>query len=63
MKQIWNIHHELCSLPIFGIYFDSATDLANGFLQTNPTGNGVATATSGQKANNIDPGVGLRYQF
>jgi predicted porin len=37
--------------------------LANGFLQTNPTGNGVATATSGQKANNIDPGVGLRYQF
>jgi predicted porin len=37
--------------------------LASGFLQTNPTGNGVATATSGQKANNIDPGVGLRYQF
>ena len=37
--------------------------LANGFLQTNPTGNGVASATTGQKANNIDPGVGLRYQF
>jgi predicted porin len=37
--------------------------LANGFLQTNPTGNGAATATTGQKANNIDPGVGLRYQF
>ena len=37
--------------------------LASGFLQTNPTGNGVASATTGQKANNIDPGVGLRYQF
>jgi predicted porin len=37
--------------------------LASGFLQTNPTANGAATPTSGQKANNIDPGVGLRYQF
>jgi predicted porin len=37
--------------------------LASGFLQTNPTGNGVATATTGQKANNIDPGIGVRYQF
>ena len=37
--------------------------LASGFLQTNPTANGLATATSGQKANNIDPGVGVRYQF
>ena len=37
--------------------------LASGFLQTNPTANGLATATSGQKANNIDPGIGVRYQF
>jgi predicted porin len=37
--------------------------LASGFLQTNPTGNGVASATTGQKANNIDPGIGVRYQF
>ena len=40
-----------------------ANGLANGFLQTNPGANGAATATSGQKANNIDPGVGVRYQF
>jgi predicted porin len=37
--------------------------LASGFLQTNPLGNGVATPLTGQKANNIDPGVGVRYQF
>ena len=37
--------------------------LASGFLQTNPGANGVATATTGQKANNIDPGIGVRYQF
>jgi predicted porin len=37
--------------------------LASGFLQTNPLGNGVATATTGQKANNVDPGIGVRYQF
>jgi predicted porin len=37
--------------------------LASGFLQTNPAGNGVATPLTGQKANNIDPGVGVRYQF
>jgi hypothetical protein len=42
--------------------------LANGFLQTNPAGNGAAVVVngalvSGNKANNFDPGIGLRYQF
>jgi predicted porin len=45
------------------MWSEARNGLASGFLQTNPLGNGVATATSGQKANNIDPGVGLRYQF
>ena len=47
-----------------GVMWSQVTNgLASGFLQTNPLANGVATATSGQKANNIDPGVGVRYQF
>jgi len=47
-----------------GVMWSQVTNgLASGFLQTNPAGNGVATATTGQKANTFDPGVGLRYQF
>jgi predicted porin len=47
-----------------GVMWSQVTNgLANGFLQTNPTANGAATATSGQKANNFDPGIGVRYQF
>jgi predicted porin len=45
--------------------------LASGFLQTNPAGNGApvlvggpaGTLVSGNKANNFDPGIGVRYQF
>jgi predicted porin len=42
--------------------------LANGFLQTNPAGNGAAVVVngvlvSGNKANTFDPGIGVRYQF
>jgi predicted porin len=42
--------------------------LANGFLQTNPAGNGAPVVAggallSGNKANNFDPGIGVRYQF
>jgi hypothetical protein len=42
--------------------------LANGFLQTNPAGNGTAVVVNGalvtgNKANTFDPGIGLRYQF
>jgi predicted porin len=38
--------------------------LANGFLQTNPAGNGAFNAAvSTNKANTFDPGIGLRYQF
>jgi predicted porin len=42
--------------------------LASGFLQTNPAGNGVPVVAggallSGNKANNFDPGIGVRYQF
>ena len=42
--------------------------LANGFLQTNPAGNGAALTpggvlTTGNKANTFDPGIGVRYQF
>jgi predicted porin len=42
--------------------------LANGFLQTNPAGNGAPVVVggalvSGNKANNFDPGIGVRYQF
>jgi predicted porin len=43
--------------------------LANGFLQTNPAGNGAVipgpggVPLSGNKANTFDPGIGLRYQF
>ena len=32
--------------------------LANGFLQTNGT-----PGNTGNKANSVDPGIGLRYQF
>jgi predicted porin len=37
--------------------------LASGFLQTNPANNGAAATASSNKANNYDPGIGLRYQF
>jgi hypothetical protein len=42
--------------------------LANGFLQTNPAGNGAPVVvggalTTGNKANTFDPGIGVRYQF
>jgi predicted porin len=43
--------------------------LANGFLQTNPAGNGAVVLgpggvlLSGNKANTFDPGIGVRYQF
>jgi hypothetical protein len=43
--------------------------LANGFLQTNPAGNGAVipgpggVPLSGNKANTFDPGIGVRYQF
>ena len=37
--------------------------LASGFLSDKSDRERVASATTGQKANNIDPGVGLRYQF
>ena len=37
-----------------GVMWSQVTNgLANGFLQTNPLANGAATATSGQKANNV----------
>jgi predicted porin len=38
--------------------------LANGFLQTNPTGNAAfVPGVTTNKANNFDPGIGVRYQF
>jgi len=48
-----------------GVMWSQVTNgLANGFLQTNPAGNGAYVAgVSTNKANNFDPGIGLRYQF
>jgi len=38
--------------------------LANGYLQTNPAGNGAyVPGVTTNKANNFDPGIGMRYQF
>jgi hypothetical protein len=37
--------------------------VANGFLQANVTPTGAAKVVPGNSANNVDPGIGLRYQF
>jgi predicted porin len=47
-----------------GVMWSQAQNgLASGFLQTNPLNNGSPVGAVSNKANNIDPGVGLRYQF
>ncbi len=37
--------------------------LANGFLNAATANNGITNPLGPNKASNIDPGVGLRYQF
>jgi predicted porin len=37
--------------------------LANGFIQANVTNGNALAAAPRNSANNVDPGVGLRYQF
>jgi predicted porin len=47
-----------------GIAYSQVTGgLANGFLQANATNTGAQKAFPSNKANNVDPGIGLRYQF
>ena len=47
-----------------GVAYSQVTGgVANGFVQANTTNAGTQKAFPSNKANNVDPGIGLRYQF
>jgi predicted porin len=47
-----------------GVAYSQVTGgVANGFVQANTTFTGTQKLVPSNKANNVDPGIGLRYQF
>jgi hypothetical protein len=47
-----------------GVAYSQVTGgVANGFVQANTTVTGTQKLLPSNKANNVDPGIGLRYQF